>query len=91
MNAFNNQNIRAAISSLNDDETSMANEIYELTLKLEAALEPYHSNAALSPDLLNNLSSLDSCIDNALSKAVQKETAAIGKIENALAKHVKPS
>ena len=78
---------KETISTLTEEETIMANKIYELSEKLEAALlqdEPDTTDSNVQADKIREI---DSCIEKTLAETVRKELIAVGKIENILAQY----
>lgn len=82
--------LQAVLSSLINEEISMAHEIYKLGEMLEASLIPDYLCVTDNLAWIESLNSMDLCIEDTLSRIVQKEIVAINKIENSLLQYRNP-
>lgn len=79
-----NEDIQSILNSLAFEETCMANEIYALAERLRIEQTPEHLNTTGNSAWIQSFNRLDSDTEDALSRIIQKEIVAVGKIENAL-------
>jgi hypothetical protein len=75
--------VYSELNSLVEEETALANGIFELSEKLEAEISSHKKNAE---PFVESSRKWDKSIENALSAAVQKEAAWVGRLKRILAK-----